>query len=255
MNQPTIVTTELSAPLERLLDQVAGDAGGTLIQRQTATAWTDALDQYFPWLALLDVDRTPDWLPQLRRAKLRPHTRYIPIIAVSAHDQAALSQAHRIGADRVMTYTELEAQLGELVQQALHPPTRYPDGWDDPLPPDAVAGLAYFNAGDYFEQHELLEAAWRAEPRPIRDLYQGILQIGVAFYQIELGNWDGAIKMFRRGLPKLRGLPPICQGIELIPFQTAAEQIHANITALRPANLPAFDQSTFPQIIIHPTIK
>ena len=47
------------------------------------------------------------------------------------------------------------------------------------------------------------ERAWMAESRPIRDLYQGVLQVGLAFLQIEQGNWAGALKMFRRGLPRL----------------------------------------------------
>ena len=38
-------------------------------------------------------------------------------------------------------------------------------------------------AASIFEQHETLELLWRAERRDIRYLYQGILQIGVAFHQ------------------------------------------------------------------------
>ena len=80
----------------------------------------------------------------------------------------------------------------------------YPEGWDDTLSAAARTGLLEFNRGAYFEQHEFLETAWRAEARPVRALYQGILQIGLAFLQIQRGNWPGAIKMFRRGLPRLR---------------------------------------------------
>ncbi|MCB0081439.1 MAG: DUF309 domain-containing protein, partial [Caldilineaceae bacterium] len=52
----------------------------------------------------------------------------------------------------------------------------YPDGWNDTPSQPALQGLVAFNRGNYFEQHEYLEAAWIAEQRPIREMYQGILQ-------------------------------------------------------------------------------
>ena len=108
---------------------------------------------------------------------------------------------------------------------------------------------AEFNRGEYFEQHELLEATWLAESRPVREMYQGILQVGVAFLQIERNNWPGALKLLRRGLPRLRTLPPICQGIDIAAFRAAAEAIHAEITALGPERLGEFDQTYFPKIV------
>src|SRR5690606_27214287 len=120
--------------------------------------------------------------------------------------------------------------------------------WQDPLSPKARAGVEAFNRGDYFEQHELFEEAWIEEPRPIRELYQGILQVGVAFLQIEKGNWAGALKTFRRGLPRLRDLPPVCQGIDVASLRQAAQAIHQEITALGPGRLHEFDRSRFPQI-------
>ena len=124
----------------------------------------------------------------------------------------------------------------------------YPEGWDDALSDAARMGLFEFNRGEYFEQHESLETAWRAEVRPVRALYQGILQIGLAFLQIQRGNWPGAMKMFRRGLPRLHSLPAICQGVQLAPLRTAAEAIYAEIRELGPDRLAEFDQQRFPQI-------
>lgn len=213
-----------------------------------AVAWIDALDRYFPHLAILDVDYTLDWQTQLRRAQLRPHTRYIPVIALSVGDIEALDEARSLGASEVWEYCFFKDRAASIVKRFIDPPTRYPEGWDQPLPAEAVAGLEFFNLGDYFEQHELLEAAWRSEMRPIRQLYQGILQIGVAFHQIELNNWDGAVKTFRRGLPKLRSLPAVCQGIDLAHFREAAEQIHSEVAKLGPEQLAEFDRTRFPKI-------
>ena len=54
---------------------------------------------------------------------------------------------------------------------------------------------------------------------PNSRMYQGILQVGLAFLQIERDNWHGALKMFRRGLPKLRTLPDSCQGVDMLRFE------------------------------------
>jgi hypothetical protein len=79
-------------------------------------------------------------------------------------------------------------------------------------------------------------------------MYQGILQVGVAFLQIERGSWTSALKMFRRGLPKLRTLPAMCQGIHIAAFRSAAEEIHAEITLGGPESLHDFDVKRFPKL-------
>ena len=82
----------------------------------------------------------------------------------------------------------------------------------------------------------------------MREMYQGILQVGVAFLQIERDNWRGALKLFRRGLPRLRALPTECQGVDVASFRSVAETIHAEVTALGPERLHEFDRSRFPTI-------
>lgn len=223
--------------------------GGRWVATTTPATFLAALDRDFPRLALLDLTVAGDWGLAIQRSKLRPHTRAIPLYAFTPDaGDARLLQAQQIGINKTFSKAALVQAWPGLLQQALHPPIRYPAGWDAPLSAAARAGLQAFNQGDYFEQHEHFEHAWLAEPRPIRDLYQGILQIGVAFYQIERGNWAGALKMFRRGLPKLRDLLPVCQGIRLGRFRAAAEQIHNEISHLGPERMDEFDQARFPQI-------
>ncbi|MEZ4678126.1 MAG: DUF309 domain-containing protein [Caldilineaceae bacterium] len=164
-------------------------------------------------------------------------------------DTKALQAARNAGADHAWARSKMMATLVETVNAQINPTTTYPDGWDDHLSKPARHGLEEFNRGDYFEQHEYLEAAWKAELRPVREMYQGILQVGLAFLQIEHANWAGALKMFRRGLPKLRKLPAICQGVDVASFRCAAAAIHAEVTALGAERLHEFDQSRFPKII------
>lgn len=232
------------------LQDVVRAQGGTPILVETPEAFVVNLDRYFPRLALLDLQTPGDWATAIQRSKVRPHTRSIPIIAFGSHVEVdVLKRARQAGADHVWARSKMMSELANVVSRHLYPPQRTLDGCDEPPSRLAVAGFLAFNQGDYFEQHEYLELAWLAETRPIRQLYQGVLQVGVAFLQIERGNWHGALKMFRRGLPRLRGLPPVCQGVQLDRFLSAVEAIHAEISVRGPEQLPQFDQRTFPSIL------
>ncbi|MDZ4766315.1 MAG: DUF309 domain-containing protein [Chloroflexota bacterium] len=111
----------------------------------------------------------------------------------------------------------------------------------EPLPPEAVEAIAKFNAGEFYEQHDLLEALWRAEPRAVRDLYQGVLQIGVGYYQITRGNRRGALKMLARGQRWLAGVPDACQGVDVAQLRADADAVRAELMRVGD-DLAAFDQ-------------
>lgn len=246
--EPVVVNGTDLLLTTRLMDVIQG-LGGRPIVVATPDELVAAVDYHFPVLILIDLNLPGDWDGAIQRCKLRPHTRQLPIYAYGSHvDTATLAAARKAGADHAWARSKLMAELPALVERHLRPPVRYPAGWDDVLSPEAVIGVAEFNAGHYFEQHEHFEHAWIDEPRPIRELYQGVLQVGVALYQIELGNWAGALKMFRRGLPRLRDLPPVCQGIDVASLRSAAEAIHREVTELGPMRLNEFDRSTFPKI-------
>ena len=231
------------------LDDVIRAHGATPIIVETPDEFVAAVDRSFPVLALLDLNTPGDWVLAITRCKMRPHTRLVPIYAFGSHvETTTLQAARKAGADHGWARSRMMEQLVDVVARHVQPPVRYPDGWDDELTAAALRGLEEFNRGEYFEQHEHLEHAWMDEPRPVRDLYQGILQVGVAFFQIQNDNWAGAIKMFRRGLPRLRDLPAICQGVDVAALRGAAEAIHAEITELGPDRLREFDQGRFPKI-------
>jgi predicted metal-dependent hydrolase len=118
------------------------------------------------------------------------------------------------------------------------------------LPPLALKGIEEFNRGEFFEQHETLETAWRAEPRPLRELYQGILQVGVACYQIERGNLPGAQKMFERGLRRLCQFSPECLGIDVARLIADVERVRDEAQRLGAGRLHELDRTLFPKITV-----
>jgi predicted metal-dependent hydrolase len=68
-------------------------------------------------------------------------------------------------------------------------------------------GLALFNAGRFFDAHEVLEDVWREVPRhsPLRRHLQGLVQLAVAFHHESTGNHVGARSVLERAMRNLDG--------------------------------------------------
>jgi hypothetical protein len=78
-----------------------------------------------------------------------------------------------------------------------------------------MRGAALFDAGDYFEAHEVWEDAWRAvrDPEAHRlphlsnsNLLQGLIQCAAAAIKVREGNWRGASTLTERATANLAGL-------------------------------------------------
>ena len=208
-----------------------------------------AMDDW-PELVIVDL-AAADWEAPVRRTKSLPDTKRIPIIAFgSPDDAAALLAARASGCDNVLPYARFVDEFPDLLQRALHPPTRWVEGWDAPPPPCLCRGVAQFNQREYWECHETLEALWMAEPGPVRDLYQGVLQVGVAFHHLRDGNHSGAVKMLRRSLPRLRDLPEICQGLRVAEFYRSARAIYNRVIELGPERIGELAEDTLPHITL-----
>ncbi len=98
-----------------------------------------------------------------------------------------------------------------------------------PLPPLAEAerallqrGVAQFNARHYFECHDTLEELWAGLRDERRDFVQGLIQLAVAFYHLANGNLPGAVRVFDRGLERLRRDPAAYEGLETGALREAA---------------------------------
>lgn len=121
----------------------------------------------------------------------------------------------------------------------------------DELPPALLLeGIAQFNRGEFFEQHETLELLWRSERRDIRYLYQGILQIGVAFHHLRRLNHHGTVYMLTRGPRYLAPFAPRCQRVNVQALLADAAAALREINRLGPTRLAEFDWSLVPQVRI-----
>ncbi len=120
------------------------------------------------------------------------------------------------------------------------------------LPEDVLLGLRLFNTGAYFEAHEALESAWRAESGPVRELYRGILQVGVAYYKIQQGNYSGACKLFARAQGWLSPFADVCRGIQVERLRQDAAAAERELLRLGPQNTAFFPTALFRPVIYTP---
>jgi len=210
-----------------------------------AEAYIARLVEDLPVLIVVDGARA-DWRFWVATPKTSPATRRIPVVLV-ADDPALLQAGRDAGADEVLPPAALAEALPRLLA-AREQGRRSVDAalarqCAEPLPPEALEGIRRFNAGEYYTQHDLFEALWMVERGPVRDLYQAILQVGVAYYQITRGNHRGALKMLLRSLQWLAPLPDVCRGVDVAGLRADAARVRAALASLDPAEIGRFDRS------------
>ena len=189
----------------------------------------------------------PGWRFWTTTPKTSPATRRIPIIVVTA-DPVVRVGALLSGANLVLAPDELAAQLPDVLADL----ARVPDPsllaaldaeCAEPLPAEGEQAIADFNAGAFYKQHDLFEALWVEETRPVRDLYRAVLQVGIAYYQVTRRNHRGALKMLLRSIQWLALLPDTCQGIDVAQLRADAARVRAELERVGENGIESFDLS------------
>ncbi|GAB4481014.1 MAG: hypothetical protein Kow00124_28300 [Anaerolineae bacterium] len=246
MSNPLIVITGTPAWADEAA-RVLDAAGFAVVHYRSRAGYVARLADDHAALVLVD-GADPAWPFWATTPKASPATRRIPVIVITAnatqHDEALTA-----GADLVLPSEHIPADLPALARQhaRIQDDTARAEILDqcaEPLPPEAREAVALFNAGEYYRQHDALEALWMAETGPVRDLYRAILQVGVAYYQVERGNQRGALKMLLRSLQWLNMLPDVCRGVDVRQLREDALRVRDALQALPPDDdLSAFDRS------------
>jgi predicted metal-dependent hydrolase len=104
----------------------------------------------------------------------------------------------------------------------------------------------------FFECHRTLERLWVSEPRPVRHLYQGILQIGVAFHHLREQRYQPVVTLLGRGCGYLEPFAPACMGVDISPLLASSARCLAEVMKLGPDRLNEFDWSLVPTIEANP---
>lgn len=230
------------SPSEKPGESLFGREGqlfNKITEWQPALLLFDLTNQDIPWQA---------WIPALKSS---PATRRIPILCFGPHEDVATMQtAADCGAEAVLARSRFMADMPNLVTRYARLPdaTAMNEVCAEPLSALAKEGIDLFNKGSYYKCHDALEEAWVLDQGPGRDLYRGILQIGIAYYQIERGNYRGAVKMLLRVRQWLGPLPAVCRGVDVAQLKQDAEQVYTALVELGPDRLPEFDRGLFRQV-------
>jgi uncharacterized protein len=105
--------------------------------------------------------------------------------------------------------------------------------------PRYLAGVAHFNAGDYFEAHEVWEDLWHDCDSADRLFYQSLIQAAVALYHWGNANRAGATRLFASGRAKMAGYRPRYLGLDVDRFWADTEAALADALAGRPPGVTA----------------
>ena len=135
----------------------------------------------------------------------------------------------------------LDPVLREILEEGRTPCDGKPPG-------GLLEGIRLFNEGQFYACHEAIEHEWHAETRPIRRLYQGILQIGVGFLHAQRGNHTGALLLLSDGIDKTVEFAPVCLGIDTVRLAAESQAALDRLQELGPDRLSEFDFATAPQI-------
>ena len=213
----------------------------------------ERITQAQPALLLFDLNNNAiPWRQWIAALKSSAATRRIPIMCFGPHeDVATMTAARDAGADAVLARSRFTADMPALFQRY----ARLPDmaglaaACAGPLPELARSGIALFNAGEFYRCHDALEEAWRQDEGAGRELYQGILQVGIAYYQIERGNGRGALKMLLRARQWLAPLPAVCRGVDVAGLRADADRVYAALAELGAERTNEFDRALFRPIV------
>lgn len=205
----------------------------------------DFLVAHQPRLIVVDLQaRALNWRSWVLAAKTSPATRKMPVLAFGPHvDAGAHAEAARLGCEAVISNGAFAADPVSALERYARPDERAEllRQAQQPLPDLARRAIEQFNRGEYWEQHETFEAVWRSEAGPIRQMYQGILQVGVAYYQIQRGNYIGARRMFQRAWQYLSILPDACQGVDIAQLRADAQAAFEELERLGPERIADFN--------------
>ena len=145
---------------------------------------------------------------------LAPRNRLAELILAALHDETARQELRRLApgdgsalagwlAPEEACYAPLLGARARSACRVLEP---------RPLHPPAVSldealgdAGALWEAGLYFEVHELLEPYWRDATGATREALQGLIQVAVGYQHLANGNLRGARALLGEGADRLRG--------------------------------------------------
>jgi len=98
--------------------------------------------------------------------------------------------------------------------------------------------VALFNAGRFWDSHEVLEEPWRANRS---DFYQGLILFASAYVHAERGNTHGTTAQMRKVLQRFAPYPPAYLGVDVERIRAEAGRALEAVSRGQAIGPPALD--------------
>ncbi len=119
--------------------------------------------------------------------------------------------------------------------------------------PRYLAGVLLFNAGDYFEAHEVWEDLWAESHGEERRFYQGLIQAAVGLCHFGNGNLGGAAKLYRSARDYMERCGSPLLGLDTAAFWAQMERCFRPVLGPEPPDRAARpDPALLPVIELRP---
>jgi predicted metal-dependent hydrolase len=112
-----------------------------------------------------------------------------------------------------------------------------------------LAGVAHFNAHEFWEAHESWETIWLAAESDVEQFLQGMIQLAAAYHHVKRGTHRGAVRLFDAALRRLSAFPQRWSGIDRAAAEEAARR-HREVVAASEEKVSADE---FPALVLLPS--
>lgn len=107
---------------------------------------------------------------------------------------------------------------GSLSQERLEEDPAFTEEQRAIYPREYLEGIRHFNAGRYFEAHEVWEEVWLRSSGETKVFYQTLIQAAVGLHHFSRGNTRGAGGMYEAVNERLARLPDVMMSVDLSDF-------------------------------------
>lgn len=105
-----------------------------------------------------------------------------------------------------------------------------------------------FNAAEYHGAHEVLDELWDDAAQKDSDFFKGLIQACIALHHYQLGNPDGARKLYSGHRQYLGPYLPAHRGLDVARFLSAMQASFTPLLRARPGAEPAFETLSRPRL-------
>lgn len=105
-----------------------------------------------------------------------------------------------------------------------------------------------FNAAHYHQAHEVLDELWDGAAERDSNFFKGLIQACIALHHCQLGNPEGARKLYSGHRQYLGPYLPAHRGIDVARFLSDMQTSFAPLLRARPGAEPPFETLSLPRL-------